>query len=116
LGCSAWRRGGSRGDLRADFQYLKGACKKDEERLFRRACCNRTRGNGFKLKEDRFRLDIRKTFFAVRVVKHWNGLPREVVEVTFLETFKVKLDGALSNLMQLKVSLFTVGGFGLDYL
>jgi len=56
------------------FQYLKGAYKKDGDKLFSRACCDRTRGNGFKLKEGRFRLDIRKTFFTRRVVKHWNRL------------------------------------------
>jgi len=46
------------GDLLAAFQHLKGAYKKDGDRLFNRACSNRTRGNGFKLKEGRFRLDI----------------------------------------------------------
>ncbi|KAK4827666.1 hypothetical protein QYF61_020477 [Mycteria americana] len=51
-----------RGDLTAAFQYLKGAYKKDGDRLFSRACCDRTRGNSFKLKEGRFRLDIRKNF------------------------------------------------------
>ena len=88
-----------RGDLIAAFQYLKGACKKDGDRLLSRACCSRTRGNGFKLKEGRFRLDIRKKFFTARVVKHWNRLPREVVDAPSLETFKVRLDGALSNLI-----------------
>ena len=43
------------GDLVAAFQYLKGAYKKAREGLFTRACCDRTRGNGFKLKEGRFR-------------------------------------------------------------
>ncbi|KAK4828322.1 hypothetical protein QYF61_025334 [Mycteria americana] len=76
------------GDLIAAFQYLKGAYKKDGDRLFRRACSNRTRGNGFKPKEGRFRLDIRKKFFMMRVVKHWNRLPREVVDAPSLETFK----------------------------
>jgi len=52
-----------RGDLIAAFQYLKEAYKKDGDRLFSRACCSRTRGNGFKLKEGRFRLDMRKTIF-----------------------------------------------------
>jgi len=50
------------------------------------------------LKEDRFRLDIGKKFF-MRVVKHWHRLPREVVDAPSLETFKVRLDGAVSNLI-----------------
>jgi len=99
-----------RGDLTAAFQYLKGAYRNDGENIFSRACCNRTRSNGFKLREGRFRLDIRKTFFTIRVVKHWNRLPRGVVEAPSLETFKVRLDGALSNLIQLKMFLLTAGG------
>ncbi|KFM09350.1 hypothetical protein AS27_03385, partial [Aptenodytes forsteri] len=55
--------------------------------------------NGFKLKGGRFTLDIRKKFFTPRVVKHWNRLPREVVDAPSLETFKARLDGALSNLI-----------------
>ncbi|KFP95583.1 hypothetical protein N329_06740, partial [Haliaeetus albicilla] len=55
--------------------------------------------NSFKLKEDRFRLDIRKKFFTVRVVKHWNRLPQEAVDGPSLEVFKARLDGALSNLI-----------------
>jgi len=57
------------------------------------------KANGFKLKEGRFRLDIRKNFFTVRVVRHWNILLREAVYAPSLETFKVRLDGALSNLI-----------------
>ncbi|KFR04150.1 hypothetical protein N306_00704, partial [Opisthocomus hoazin] len=55
--------------------------------------------NGFKLRQGRFRLDIRKKFFTLRVMKHWNRLPREAMEVPSLETFKARLDGALSNLV-----------------
>ncbi|KFR17581.1 hypothetical protein N306_13354, partial [Opisthocomus hoazin] len=55
--------------------------------------------NGSKLKEGRFRLDIRKKFFTMRVVKHWNRLPREAVAAPFLEVLKARLDGALSNLV-----------------
>ncbi|KAK4815720.1 hypothetical protein QYF61_006758 [Mycteria americana] len=102
------------GDLIAAFQYLKGAYKKDGDRLFSRACCDRTRGYGFKLKEGRFILDIRKKLFTMRVVKHWKRLPREVVDAPSLETLKVRLGRALSNLIQLKMSLLIVGGVGLD--
>ena len=54
------------GNLIAACQYLKGACRKDGEGLFTRACSDGTRGNGFKQKEGRFRLDIRKKFFTMR--------------------------------------------------
>ena len=81
------------------FQYLKGAHRKAGEGLFIRACSDRMRGNGFKLEEGRFRLDIRKKFFTVRVVRHWNRLPSEVVDAPSLEAFKARLDGAVSNLV-----------------
>ncbi|KFW64427.1 hypothetical protein AS28_10101, partial [Pygoscelis adeliae] len=55
--------------------------------------------NGFKLKEGRFSLDIRKKFFTMRVVRHWKRLPREAVDASSLEVFKARLDGALSNLV-----------------
>jgi len=44
-------------------------------------------------------LDIRKKFFMMKVVRHWNGLPREIVDVPSLEALRVRLDGALSNLV-----------------
>jgi len=102
------------GRLIAAFPYLKGAYKKAVERLFTRACRHRTRGNGFKLDEGRFRLGIRKKLFSMRVVRHWNRLPREVVDAPSLEMFKARLDGALSNLVLWKVSLLMAGGLELD--
>ncbi|KFQ85052.1 hypothetical protein N337_10017, partial [Phoenicopterus ruber ruber] len=87
------------GHLLAAFQYLKGAHKKAGEGLLTRACSDRTRGNGFKMKESRFRLDRWKEFFPVRVVRHWKRLPREVVDAPSLEVFPARLDGALSNLV-----------------
>jgi len=61
------------GDLTAAFQYLISAYKKAEEGLLTRACGDRKRGNVIKVKEGRFRLDIRKTFFTLSVVRHWNS-------------------------------------------
>ena len=59
-----------------------------------------TRINVFKLIERRFRLDMRKKlFYTIRAVEHWNRLPRVVVEALFLETFEVRLDGALSSMI-----------------
>jgi len=85
------------GDLIVAFQYLKETYRKDGENLFSRACCDRTRSNGFKLRMCRFRLDIRKKIFMIRVVKLWSRLPREIVESPSLETYKARLDGARSK-------------------
>jgi len=67
--------------------------------LLFRAGSERARGNGFNLEEGQFRLDIRNQLFTVRVVRHWNRLPREVMNSPSLEAFKSRLDGAVSNLI-----------------
>jgi len=72
-------------------------------------CGDGTRGNGSELKEGRFRLDIRKKFFTVRVVKQWHRLPREAVAAPSLEGFKARLDRALSTLGWWKMSLLMAG-------
>ena len=61
------------------------------------------------MKEGRFRLDIRKKFFTITVVKSWHRLSREVGGAPSQETFKSSLDGALSNLVWLKMSLLSAG-------
>ncbi|PKU45358.1 hypothetical protein llap_4350 [Limosa lapponica baueri] len=104
LGFSSLEKRRLRRDLIAAFQYLKGSYGRDGEGLFIMEWSNRTRSNGFKLEEGRLklgtlRLDIRKKFFTVRLVRHWNRLPREVVDAPSLEVFKARLDGALSNLV-----------------
>ena len=59
---------------------------------FTRACSDRTRGHGFKLKDGRFRLGVWKKFFTLRVVRHWHRLPREAVAAPSLAVFKARLN------------------------
>ena len=88
------------------FQYLKGAYRKAREGLFRRACSDRTRRNGFKLEDGRFRLDIRKKLFTVRVVRCWNRLPIEVLDAPSQELFKARLKALTHSPASFPFSLF----------
>ena len=97
LGGFSWRREGS-GETLERPPGLKGATGKGGGTLDQ-GCRDRTRDNSFKLTEGRFRLDVRKKFFPVRVVRHWHRLPREAVAAPSLAAFKARLDGALSNLV-----------------
>ena len=87
------------GDLIVAFQYLKGTYKQEGEWLFTRVHSDRTRGNGLKQRQGRFRLDTRGKFFTQRVVRRWNRLPKEVVDAPSLEAFKARLDVALGSLV-----------------
>ena len=100
LGLFSLERRWLQGDLIAAFQYLKGAYKQERNQLFTRVDNGRSRGNGFKLKDGRFRLDIRGNFFTKRVMNRcWNRLPREVMDAPSLEVFKASLSGALDSLV-----------------
>lgn len=69
------------------FWYFKEAYEKDGEKLFKTAYCDRTRGNGFKMKEEKYQLDIRNKFFMWGWWSAWNRLPKEAVCTPFLEEF-----------------------------
>ena len=102
------------GDLIVAFHYLKGAYKQEGEQLFTRVRSDRTRGNGFKLRQGKFRSDIRRKFFTQRVVTHCNRLPKEVVDALSLEAFKARLDVALGSLVWWLATLPIARGLKLD--
>ena len=98
LGLSRLEKRRLRGDLIVLYSFLRRESGEGGADLFSLGSNDRTSGNGSKLHQGRFRLDVRKHFFTERVVKHWNRLPREVINAPSLSALKRHLGKALNNM------------------
>ena len=87
-----------RRDLTNVYKYLKCGSQRDMANLFSAACGDRSRGNGHKLEHRKFRTNMQRNFFTVRVTEHWNRLPREVGDSP-QKIFKTSLDAYLRSLL-----------------
>jgi len=99
LGLFSLKKRRLRGDLRNASKYLQGGCQEDGARLCPVVPSDRTRGNGHKLKQRKFQLNMRKNCFPLRVTEPWPRLPREAVESPSLEIFQPRLDAVLCSLL-----------------
>lgn len=71
------------------IQHLKSCYKRGRVCVFTVSSTEKTRGNGFKMHQERLHLDIRTKFFRVKTVNEWNNFPKDVVESPSMEVFKM---------------------------
>jgi len=99
LGLFSLKKRRLRGDLRNAYKYLQGGCQENGARLFSVVPSDRTRCNRHKLKHSKFRLNMRKNFFPLRVMEHWSSLRRDAGNSPSLEIFSTRLDKVLCSLL-----------------
>ena len=88
------------GDLINIYKYLKGGGRqRDEARLFSVLHSDRTRSSGLNLEHRKFHTNMQKNFFMVRVMEHWNRLPKEIMESPSMQIFKTHLNTYLCDLL-----------------